>query len=333
MSNSGYVGNSKSVNAVNAEENNIFSATKIAKLTKTSAKFIKEEYIPCEWHHTSGAFNRTNYYDLAKIKKDLENNFTKYSNWRTIEKRINSRCKGLKDANWDEIEEVYWVSFTSYYISDGKRKRNRDSRLNVKIFTNLTFSWIKSRDGEIIRRGYRDLKIKYTKSKYQINKEAKEKRRKEKLEKEIEERRKRAKILNEICKKKELVKFDLLNINDSEKFKGIIYKENVITINNGIDGYASSSFYALAGVSKNGKIITTRKYFRGTERVNGKIVYFQRERKKIRKEIKEIKGVNVVLILRQQNDRFNNSFIEVIFHSKFGDFKAVNLAEIDLLNL
>jgi hypothetical protein len=53
----------KSNNAVDAERENWFPASLLAQKLGVSTATIKETMEPVEWHHTSGWFNETDYYD------------------------------------------------------------------------------------------------------------------------------------------------------------------------------------------------------------------------------------------------------------------------------
>ncbi len=66
----GYSGWSKSNNAIMAEEDKKFPlsravryVSKEAGCTQKKARETLEEIGPCEWHHTSKMYNRTDYYD------------------------------------------------------------------------------------------------------------------------------------------------------------------------------------------------------------------------------------------------------------------------------
>lgn len=58
---------SKSRNAMAAEANDCLPATALAKRLGIKAGAIKALMTPNEWHHTSGWFNRTDYYDGALL--------------------------------------------------------------------------------------------------------------------------------------------------------------------------------------------------------------------------------------------------------------------------
>lgn len=64
----GYADYSKSNNAVAAESEGRFPLTKAAKLAGVPAALVKNHVKPREWHHTSGWFNRTNYFDPREIR-------------------------------------------------------------------------------------------------------------------------------------------------------------------------------------------------------------------------------------------------------------------------
>lgn len=60
----GYNGFSKSNNAVTAEQEYKFPASVTARKLGVSTKAIQEFLCPCEWHHTSNYYNKTDYYDI-----------------------------------------------------------------------------------------------------------------------------------------------------------------------------------------------------------------------------------------------------------------------------
>lgn len=79
MKPNGYCGNSKSINAINAERSYFYPITsaekfiraqlaqKGFKITHQRAKELCLEYGTNEWHHTSKYRNRTKYYDTKSI--------------------------------------------------------------------------------------------------------------------------------------------------------------------------------------------------------------------------------------------------------------------------
>jgi hypothetical protein len=71
--------NGKSNNAVDAEENGIMPASKIAAAVKRFRRFrgctaadVKTALRRSEWHHTSKAFNRTDFFDFRDLA-ELDN--------------------------------------------------------------------------------------------------------------------------------------------------------------------------------------------------------------------------------------------------------------------
>lgn len=64
----GYSDFSKSNNAVFAEREGRFPLSRAAKLTKVPAELVKKYVSTGEWHHTSGWYNRVDYYSLREIK-------------------------------------------------------------------------------------------------------------------------------------------------------------------------------------------------------------------------------------------------------------------------
>jgi hypothetical protein len=66
----GYVGQSKSVSAVNAEADCKFPATEAARRLGVSVAAVKAILVPCEWHHTSKYYNQTDYYDVTDLSED-----------------------------------------------------------------------------------------------------------------------------------------------------------------------------------------------------------------------------------------------------------------------
>ncbi len=63
----GYNNFSKSNNAIDAESNGRFPASVVAKKLKVPTSVITDNHSPCEWHHSSKAYNKVDYYDLEDI--------------------------------------------------------------------------------------------------------------------------------------------------------------------------------------------------------------------------------------------------------------------------
>lgn len=68
----GYFEFSKSNNAVSAEEDGRFPASQLAKRLGVTTQAIKAVLEPCEWHHTSKLYNKTDYYDSEEAIERLD---------------------------------------------------------------------------------------------------------------------------------------------------------------------------------------------------------------------------------------------------------------------
>lgn len=69
----GYNGYSKSNNAVDAEQDNRYPASVLAKKLKVSTAAVKACLSPCEWHHSSSWYNKVDYYDGRLLVPLFEN--------------------------------------------------------------------------------------------------------------------------------------------------------------------------------------------------------------------------------------------------------------------
>jgi len=117
----GYKGYSKSNNAVEAEANEQYPASVLAKKLKVPTAAVKAILRPCAWHHTSKMYNSTDYYDgsllliLAagiadtrdySLEEIEELNHTKKQlaslrAWRAPKTRANKTWKGCR-VDWLE---------------------------------------------------------------------------------------------------------------------------------------------------------------------------------------------------------------------------------------
>ena len=91
----GYSGFSKSNNALDAEDEGLMTATAAAKALGVSAAAIKEILYPSEWHHTSGWYNRTNYYNISDLSEEKLSALKAY-------KADNSVYEYQADVEWIE---------------------------------------------------------------------------------------------------------------------------------------------------------------------------------------------------------------------------------------
>ena len=69
---SGYYFFSKSNNAIYAEQNGRFPASKLARRIGVNCEAIKALMAPSEWHHTSKHYNETDYYDEQDALEMIE---------------------------------------------------------------------------------------------------------------------------------------------------------------------------------------------------------------------------------------------------------------------
>lgn len=127
----GYFNYSKSNNAVAAERDGKYPATRFAQIYGfKSAKSVRECLKSSEWHHTSKRYNITDYYDFESYLENIERlnefssvlkNLKKNSKAKEL---IFDRAKSIIRANLS-IED-YWVKFelrksAGYF---GERKRD-----------------------------------------------------------------------------------------------------------------------------------------------------------------------------------------------------------------
>lgn len=63
----GYVGNSRSVRATNAETDGKFPAGRAANILGITSMKLKKYLRPTEWHHTGALYNATDYYDISDL--------------------------------------------------------------------------------------------------------------------------------------------------------------------------------------------------------------------------------------------------------------------------
>jgi hypothetical protein len=91
----GYDGFAKSNNAVAAEAAGRFPATALARKLGVRTGAVKAVLKPVEWHHTSGRFNPTDYYDLDEARERL----AELKSWRPP-----------PDATWEDCygEYIEW---------------------------------------------------------------------------------------------------------------------------------------------------------------------------------------------------------------------------------
>jgi len=89
----GYSGFSKSNNALQAEREGIFPASVLARRLGVKPGAIRALLVPCEFHHTSKHFNRTDYYSQPETEEALDELRT----WKESAKEVQvfENCSGV----------------------------------------------------------------------------------------------------------------------------------------------------------------------------------------------------------------------------------------------
>lgn len=140
----GYYGYSKSNNAIDAESENKYPASVAAKKLGVGTKAIQTLMVPCEWHHTSIHYNRTDYYDVDRLL-DVKNGLS------TDEDDIDlyNRLKTFKVEKL--VTEVYTAD-VKYLTWSGTRKHPKATEHryeNIKVLEKGCFYTFYTPHGEI----------------------------------------------------------------------------------------------------------------------------------------------------------------------------------------
>ncbi|EOV0917352.1 hypothetical protein ACOLNO_000124 [Vibrio parahaemolyticus] len=98
----GYSGYSKSNNAISAEEDGKFTVSEISRRTKLTTDTIKHFFEPCEWHHTSKNYNKTDYYDLEEIVSSINEEVLEFDKTQKEKNKTKRSLKGCK------VEWIDW---------------------------------------------------------------------------------------------------------------------------------------------------------------------------------------------------------------------------------
>lgn len=103
----GYDGYSRSNNAINAEEEGRFPASKAAKIlgitTDTLKHFFETDHM--EWHHTSKHYNKVKFYDVTEIEKEITQEVLDFDKEVRRKKRESKPVK----LSGCEVEWIEWV--------------------------------------------------------------------------------------------------------------------------------------------------------------------------------------------------------------------------------
>jgi len=106
----------KSNNAIYAEEKGLVNVTNLAKALKINSVFLKDFATAEEWHHTSGRFNKTNYYNIENIKEWLISyGNEKYKEWKIQRDAEKGQYQAFCTEEFWEKEDGKWKKFSLEY--------------------------------------------------------------------------------------------------------------------------------------------------------------------------------------------------------------------------
>lgn len=153
----GYDGYSKSNNAIQAEEEGKFPLSQASKIvasnfgiTQKQAKWLLEKIGPCEWHHTSSHYNRTDYYDTNE--NEIIDSVSSFVEDVSTKEDVVEYVTGNYQAP-TITEEGYRADF-DYIIWGGTRshpKANKQHLENVYVVEKGSFYYVyDKKDGNLI---------------------------------------------------------------------------------------------------------------------------------------------------------------------------------------
>lgn len=153
----GYDGYSKSNNAIQAEEEGKFPLSQASKIvasnfgiTQKQAKWLLEKIGPCEWHHTSSHYNRTDYYDTNE--NEIIDSVSSFVEDVSTKEDVVEYVTGNYQAPII-TEEGYQADF-DYIIWGGTRshpKANKQHLENVYVVEKGSFYYVyDKKDGNLI---------------------------------------------------------------------------------------------------------------------------------------------------------------------------------------
>ena len=131
--NSGYVGQSKSVRAYGAEDNDKYSATECDKLLGVRPGATKACLVPSEWHHTGSYYKETDYYDirlLLAIKNNDEEVISEYDEDEI--KKAKESLEKLKSWRKPKLTSNTYKADVEWLTWSGTRKHPKATRHSVK---------------------------------------------------------------------------------------------------------------------------------------------------------------------------------------------------------
>lgn len=131
--NSGYVGQSKSVRAFAAEEEEKYPASECDKLLGVRSGATKAVLLPSEWHHTGSYYKETDYYDirlLLAIKNNDEEVMSEYNEDEI--KEAKQKYEDLKQWKKPELQSNTYKADVEWLTWSGTRKYPKATKHSVK---------------------------------------------------------------------------------------------------------------------------------------------------------------------------------------------------------
>ena len=131
--NSGYVGQSKSVRAYEAEDNDRYTATECDKLLGVSSGATKACLVPSEWHHTGSYYKETDYYDIRLLLAIKDNDEEVISEYDEDEiKKAKESLEELKSWRKPKLTSKTYKADVEWLTWSGTRKHPKATKHSVK---------------------------------------------------------------------------------------------------------------------------------------------------------------------------------------------------------
>lgn len=131
--NSGYVGQSKSVRAYEAEDNDRYTATECDKLLGVSSGATKACLVPSEWHHTGSYYKETDYYDIRLLLAIKDNDEEVISEYDEDEiKEAKESLEELKSWRKPKLTSKTYKADVEWLTWSGTRKYPKATKHSVK---------------------------------------------------------------------------------------------------------------------------------------------------------------------------------------------------------
>ena len=131
--NSGYVGQSKSVRAYEAEDNDRYTATECDKLLGVRSGATKACLVPSEWHHTGSYYKETDYYDIRLLLAIKDNDEEVISEYDEDEiKKAKENLEELKSWRKPKLTSNTYKADVEWLTWSGTRKHPKATKHSVK---------------------------------------------------------------------------------------------------------------------------------------------------------------------------------------------------------